>query len=223
MRTRLAAALSATLAVASIAAFFATAPALAAGSQQSRLHVVVAVNRFAVASRTPTAQGTVTANLTDQAGHTTTLHVPIALTASSARACQILNLDLKQLNLVLLGLNVHLDEVHLVITGQPNGGVLGSLFCKLARTHVAADRASIARTMNASLRRHPLKPMAFTVPIHPMVAQAAQASCPVLDLILGPLNLNLLGLVVDLNQVHLTITATQGGGTLGDLFCSLSH
>ncbi len=44
-----------------------------------------------------------------------------------------------------------------------------------------------------------------------------------LDLILGPLNLNLLGLVVDLNQVHLTITATPGGGTLGDLFCSLSH
>lgn len=223
MRLRLTAALSATLAVASIAAFFATSPALAAGSRQSRLHVVVAVNRFAVASRTPTASGTVTANLTDQTGHTTTVHLPISLTARSASACQILNLDLKQLNLVLLGLNVHLDEVHLVVTGQSNGGVLGSLFCKLAHTHVAADRAAIARSMNASLRRHALKPMSFTVPIHPMVAQAAAVTCPVLDLILGPLNLNLLGLVVDLNQVHLTITATPGGGALGDLFCSLSH
>jgi hypothetical protein len=29
-------------------------------------------------------------------------------------------------------------------------------------------------------------------------------------------------LVVDLNQVHLTVTATQGGGVLGNLFCSLS-
>jgi hypothetical protein len=56
-----------------------------------------------------------------------------------------------------------------------------------------------------------------------MAVRAAAAVCPVLDLSLGPLNLNLLGLVVDLNQVHLTITATQGGGALGDLFCSLSH
>ena len=43
-----------------------------------------------------------------------------------------------------------------------------------------------------------------------------------LDLILGPLHLNLLGLVVDLNKVHLAVTATQGGGLLGNLFCSLS-
>ncbi len=222
MRLRPSAVLTALLAIASIAGFVATDSALA-NARQSRLHVVLTVNRFAAAARTPTAQGTITANLTDQAGHTTTIHAPVALSAASGRACQILNLDLKQLNLVLLGLNVHLDEVHLVITGQPNGGVLGSLFCKLARTHVAADRAAVARSMNASLRRRPLKPMSFTVPLTPMTAQAAQATCPVLDLILGPLNLNLLGLVVDLNQVHLTITATQGGGTLGDLFCSLSH
>jgi hypothetical protein len=45
----------------------------------------------------------------------------------------------------------------------------------------------------------------------------------VLNLVLGPLHLDLLGLVVDLNQVNLTITATPGGGALGDLFCSLSH
>lgn len=39
---------------------------------------------------------------------------------------------------------------------------------------------------------------------------------------LGPLNVQLLGLVVDLNQVHLTITATRGGGILGDVFCQLA-
>ena len=60
-------------------------------------------------------------------------------------------------------------------------------------------------------------------------ATAAQAgSCQVLRLVLGPLDLNLLGLVVQLygagpNQpVTLTITATPGGGVLGDLFCSVS-
>jgi hypothetical protein len=44
----------------------------------------------------------------------------------------------------------------------------------------------------------------------------------VLDLVVGPLNLQLLGLVVDLNRVHLTITATRGSGVLGDTFCKLA-
>src|SRR4051812_35542213 len=38
-------------------------------------------------------------------------------------------------------------------------------------------------------------------------AAAAAGSCSILDLTLGPLPLDLLGLVVDLNQIHLTITA----------------
>lgn len=57
------------------------------------------------------------------------------------------------------------------------------------------------------------------------VTQAAAAgSCKILDLTLGPLHLDLLGLVVDLNQVHLTITAQQGSGNLlGNLLCSVAN
>lgn len=52
----------------------------------------------------------------------------------------------------------------------------------------------------------------------------AGGSCQVLDLTLGPLHLDLLGLVVDLNQVHLTITAQQGAGNLlGNLLCSVAN
>ncbi|HET8979084.1 MAG TPA: hypothetical protein VFN87_13055 [Solirubrobacteraceae bacterium] len=221
MRSRLIGGVVALLASAVFGGLVAAAPA-AAHTTHSRLHVVVAVDRFAISHHSTTAHGTVTANLTDQAGHHTVLRAPLTLSASTGGACDILNLNLQQLNLVLLGLNVHLDRVHLVVTGQSRGGVLGSLFCKLAHAHATAARVAVARTMNASLRRHPLRPMAFTVPLRPAVAQQAAASCPVLDLILGPLNLNLLGLVVNLNQVHLTITATPGGGTLGDLFCNLS-
>lgn len=48
-------------------------------------------------------------------------------------------------------------------------------------------------------------------------------SCQILNLVLGPLHLDLLGLVVDLNQVHLTITAQQGpGNLLGNLLCSVA-
>jgi hypothetical protein len=63
-------------------------------------------------------------------------------------------------------------------------------------------------------------------------AQAApappQATCQVLDVILGPLHLDLLGLNVDLygktksDPVEITITAQPGQGLLGDVLCSLA-
>ncbi|WP_433303753.1 hypothetical protein ACQP2F_12920 [Actinoplanes sp. CA-030573] len=54
-------------------------------------------------------------------------------------------------------------------------------------------------------------------------AAVAQATCRILDLTLGPLHLDLLGLVVDLNQVHLTITAVPGAGNLlGNLLCAIA-
>ena len=56
-------------------------------------------------------------------------------------------------------------------------------------------------------------------------ARAAQLplSCKILHLTLGPLDLNLLGLRVQLNQVILDITAIPGGGLLGDLLCSINN
>jgi hypothetical protein len=54
-------------------------------------------------------------------------------------------------------------------------------------------------------------------------AQSAQVACRVLTLTLGPLDLNLLGLRIQLNQVNLRITAIPGGGLLGDLLCGLTY
>jgi hypothetical protein len=54
-------------------------------------------------------------------------------------------------------------------------------------------------------------------------AQSAQVACNVLRLTLGPLDLNLLGLRIQLNQVNLRITAIPGGGLLGDLLCGLTN
>ena len=45
--------------------------------------------------------------------------------------------------------------------------------------------------------------------------------CPILDLTLGPLDLNLLGLMVHLDTVHLVITADSEGGLLGQLLAGL--
>lgn len=54
-------------------------------------------------------------------------------------------------------------------------------------------------------------------------AQSSQLVCRILTLTLGPLDLNLLGLRVQLNQVNLRITAIPGGGLLGDLLCGLTN
>jgi hypothetical protein len=54
-------------------------------------------------------------------------------------------------------------------------------------------------------------------------AAITAASCSILNLVLGPLHLNLLGLVVDLNQVVLVITAVPGAGALlGNLLCAVA-
>lgn len=52
---------------------------------------------------------------------------------------------------------------------------------------------------------------------------APQATCEILDLVLGPLDLDLLGLVIHLDVVHLNITAESGpGNLLGNLLCAVA-
>ena len=61
-------------------------------------------------------------------------------------------------------------------------------------------------------------------------AQTAQAACPILNLVIGPVDLNLLGLRVRLGggsnfsqPIVLDLTAYQGQGLLGDLLCGVSN
>lgn len=54
-------------------------------------------------------------------------------------------------------------------------------------------------------------------------SDAAAGSCQILNLVLGPLDLDLLGLKVHLNRVHLNITAQTGpGNLLGNLLCAIA-
>jgi hypothetical protein len=58
----------------------------------------------------------------------------------------------------------------------------------------------------------------------PVDTAAAVVSCEILDLVLGPLDLDLLGLVVHLDRVHLNITAEGGpGNLLGNLLCAVAN
>jgi hypothetical protein len=225
-RFRLLLPLLAIAAVVSALAFVSVAaPAAQPAARGGRLSVGVEVLRFAAAGRSLKATGLVTAKLTDNAGHVRTVSSRVALTAAAGGGCRVLHLFLNELSLNLLGLNAHLDKVQLDVTGNPRGGVLGSLFCKLARAKIAsAGRASAARALNQGISQGHGHALRFTADLSPAVASTAAVNptCPVLDLVVGPLNLQLLGLVVNLNRVHLNVTATRGGGALGDLFCKLA-
>jgi hypothetical protein len=51
----------------------------------------------------------------------------------------------------------------------------------------------------------------------------AQATCNILDLFLGPIDLDLLGLVLHVNQIHIHLTANPAGGLLGQLLCGIAN
>jgi hypothetical protein len=152
---------------------------------------------------------------------------------SAKRICPVLDLTLGPLDLSLLGLIVHLDKVHLTITADSEGGVLGSLFCSLAGAKVKLSDSAARLTKAAQKSGLATKGMRMAVPLYQKSSGSGStlstssnlspmAICPVLDLTLGPLDLNLLGLIVHLDTVHLVITADSEGGVLGSLLCSLA-
>src|SRR3954470_10797449 len=67
------------------------------------------------------------------------------------------------------------------------------------------------------------QPFSATVVTGGRSVAAVTRTCQVLHLELGPLDLNLLGLIVHLDKVVLNISAQSNGGVLGSLFCSLSR
>ena len=218
----------------------------AASSDDGTVAVGVKINRFALSGRNVVAHGVLTSRV-EGAGQSQLARKRVTLAvAAQAGRCHVLTLTLDDLQLDLLGLRVDLSEVNLRIFAVRRGegsGVLGRLFCALSRStlrlrgasasSVADERAvaqRLVRSLNSRLENHPMRAFRATAHLSAEGAQAAQAapSCRVLNLILGPLDLNLLGLVVELygpnrtSPVTLTITSFPGQGVLGDLFCGLS-
>jgi hypothetical protein len=137
--------------------------------------------------------------------------------------CNILALRLAPVHLALLGIRVDTSHISLDVTARRRGGVLGRLFCALANAEIRFPRAAIAR-VNRQLDDAPI----VTRSSAPVRVATHRGTCQILDLILGPLHLDLLGLVVDLygqtrsDPVRVTITGEPGHGLLGDLLCSLA-
>jgi hypothetical protein len=59
--------------------------------------------------------------------------------------------------------------------------------------------------------------------VTPSIQLAQILTCEILHLVLGPLDLNLLGLEVHLDTVDLLIEANPAGGLLGQLLCAIAN
>lgn len=168
---------------------------------------------------------------------TTAFSTPITLTpqAVPGAACPILNLSLGPINLDLLGLNVDTSPICLDITAVPgSGALLGNLLCGIANLLNSGLTQSAVlsgltpqelATLDSGLTQ--LLNQAVFVPLSSSEALQS-ATCNVLSLAIGPVDLNLLGLRVELDDcddgpVTLDITADPAGGLLGSLLCSLAN
>ncbi len=232
------------IAVLSVLALAAAAApsAIAQSTRSSKLSLTARVTSFHATRRGLLANGTLTGKLASGTGVSRdSAPVKFAVTAkASGGRCDVLTLHLAPLDLELLGVQVQTSTINLDIYAL-HGQVLGNLFCALSRAKVTFPKASnIARALNSRLHGRPLPVFSAAQSVRSRAAvvpssvwqnnasAAAPASCQVLKLVLGPLNLNLLGLVVDLyGQTHaspviVTINAIPSEGLLGQLLCGLA-
>jgi len=167
--------------------------------------------------------------------------IPLAPTAipAAAGATPILNLHLGAINLNLLGLQVQTSEICLAVTAVPGpGNLLGNLLAGLANalnggTSLATFLAGLSDAdrgiLLGGLAQLLTQALGAVFSSQAVPAVQSQAGVNVLTLSLGPLNLNLLGLVVHLDNcnngpVTVRITAVPGpGNLLGNLIAGLAN
>jgi hypothetical protein len=111
------------------------------------------LNRFVATPTGVNAVGTVSGILTDAAGTATTVvrnvSIPVVIDAAAA-TCDILHLELGPLDLDLLGLVVHLNQIVLDIDAQAGpGNLLGNLLC--AVVGLLDDPSGLAGLLNKIL------------------------------------------------------------------------
>jgi hypothetical protein len=220
------------LAVAALVCAAAATPAKAQVNLPSGL-VINNINLTGVAynaaTHTLTATGgTVTGTLAGLPFTTNITNFAINLVPNAlpGTTCSVLNLELAPIHLALLGLHADTSPICLTLTAIEGGGLLGDLLCG-----VAGGDLTLLNGLLGNLEDILSGALAGLAPPQ-AAAQQAQDSvctgdCEVLDLVLGPVDLTLLGLNVNLDDcdngpVEVCVSATAGEGLLGNLLCGLA-
>lgn len=123
----------------------------ATGTVVGTVNSVLAITGFSHQNGQLVANGTLTSTITNTlTGAVQTVTQAVSLPIGASGTCQILHLDLGPLDLNLLGLQVHLNEVVLDITAQSGAGnLLGNLLCAVA--HLLDNPASPAGGLSGLL------------------------------------------------------------------------
>lgn len=206
----------------------------AATESKRRITVNVSVDRFVVEGQRIVARGAASSNVLTRDGMVRKQRKAVRLSVAAGSSCRVLFLRLDDLQVKLLGLELNTSTVTVRIAGDGRR-VLGRLFCQLAkaiRLERVTDATGVTRSLNRRLGDRPMQVLGFRAALHAQQAQAPPAGqapfCELLDLTIGPLNLDLLGLVVDLygedrtKPVRVIATANPVGGVLGATLCKLS-
>jgi hypothetical protein len=202
-------------------------PASANAATSSTLSMRAKITSFHATASGVVADGTLTGKL--RSGTSVSRDsAPVKFRVAAkrrGRRCDVITLRLAPLDLELLGVQVKTSHIKLDVYSR-KGRVLGDLFCALAHAKVTFPR--VARALNSRLDGRSLRVLAASTSLPARAAQAQPQSCQVLKLVLGPLHLDLLGLVVDLygkthrDPVIVRINAQPDKGLLGQLLCGLA-
>jgi hypothetical protein len=220
--------------VITLAALAATAalvvPASAGAATSPKLSMKANITSFRATARGVVADGTLTGRLSSGkrvSRDTAPVTFRVAATGRGQR-CDVITLRLAPLDLELLGVQVTTSHISLDVYAL-KGRVLGDLFCALSHAKVTFPQtARVARALNSRLDGRSLRVFTTSQSLPARAAQAQPTTCQVLKLVLGPLHLDLLGLVVDLygqtrsDPVIVTINAQSDKGVLGQLLCGLA-
>jgi hypothetical protein len=113
------------------------------------------------------------------------------------------------------------------VTGTAKNGKKFTGTYTIQRFVARGDDVFAVGTLKGKLKNRRVRREGVRMPVSGFAdgtaAQSSQLVCRILTLTLGPLDLNLLGLRVQLNQINLRITAIPGGGLLGDLLCGIAN
>ena len=212
------------------------------GPKPSNLNIVPTVTSLVLSNGQLLASGVATATVKGRSFTSPFTNIPVNIALSSSTnlpgTCPVLNLSLGPIDLDLLGLVVQTSPICLDITAISGGGLLGNLLCGIS--------TGLTQGLPLSQILNGLSPAdlgnltgGLTDLLNSVLGQLLQAvltgigggsgagECAILHLALGPLNLNLLGLLVELDNcsngpVTVDITAHHGA-LLGNLLCSLTH
>ena len=111
--------------------------------------------------------------------------------------------------------------ISIPVTGSGTDGTFSGIL-DLQRFRVIDGAIAAVGTLTGTLTTATGQTSVVRNLVIPLDLTTAQATCEVLHLELGPLNLDLLGLIVNLNQIVLDIDADPAGGLLGSLLCAVA-